>query len=201
LAEYEGVHLRFSGTVGGGTPILDFAKNCLIGDRIESIEGILNGTTNYILTRMFDAGTTMEEALREAQNAGYTERDPSYDINGLDTAGKLVILCNWILGRRVSIRDVDLEGISKVSVQDVERAKRSGKAVKLVGLAGESEISVHPRAIALEDPLCVKGILNAVTFKTEFAGDNTLIGRGAGGTQTATGVLRDLIDIKRMLLK
>lgn len=201
LAQYEGVHLKFSGTVGGGTPILDFAKNCLNGDKIESIEGILNGTTNYILTRMFDAGITMEEALDEAKKAGYAEADSSYDISGLDSASKLVIMCNWILGKRVSIRDVRLEGISKVNVQDVEKLKRSGKAIKLVGFADDSEISVHPRPIPLDSPLCVKGTFNAVAFKTEFAGNITLIGHGAGGKETASAVLRDLIDIKKMLLK
>jgi len=201
LARYQKVHLRFSGTVGGGTPILDFAKNCLTGDKIEAIEGILNGTTNYILTRMFDAGITMDAALREAQKAGYAEADPSYDIDGFDTAAKLVIMCNWIMGRRVSIRDVDLEGISKVSVKDVERAKRSGNTIKLLGIVNDSEISVHPRPIPIENPLFVRGTLNAVVFKTEHAGGITLIGRGAGGKETAIAVLRDLIDIKRMLLK
>jgi homoserine dehydrogenase len=201
LAQYERVHLRFSGTVGGGTPILNFAKSCLNGDKIESIQGILNGTTNYILTRMLDAEISMEKALDEAKKAGYAEADPSYDISGLDTASKLVIMCNWILRKKVSIKDVMLEGISKVSVQDIEKGKHSGKAVKLVGFADDSEISVKPRPIPLDSPLCVKGTLNAVEFKTEFAGDITLIGHGAGGKETASAVLRDIIDIKRMLLK
>jgi len=201
LARYQGVHLRFSGTVGGGTPILNFAKECLTGCRIESIEGILNSTTNHVLTRMADAGITLNEALKEAQDAGYTEADPSYDINGLDTASKLVIMSNWIMGRRVSIRDVDIEGISNVSVEDVENAKRSEKAIKLVGLINDSEISVHPRTVPFDNPLCVKGTLNAVAFKTDLAGTITVTGRGAGGTETASAVLRDLIDIKRTLLE
>lgn len=201
LAQYQGVHLRFSGTVGGGTPILDFAKNCLAGDRIQSIEGILNGTTNYILTQMFDQGITLNEALTEAQKAGYAEADPSYDVEGLDTASKLVIMCNWILGRRVSIRDVDIEGISDVTVHEVEKAKNAGKAIKLVGSANESHVSVSPRALAVENPLAVKGTLNGVTFTTELGGDITLIGHGAGGRETASAVMRDLIEIKKTLLK
>ena len=201
LARYQGVHLRFSGTVGGGTPILNFAKECLTGCRIESIEGILNSTTNHVLTRMADAGITLNEALKEAQDAGYTEADPSYDINGLDTASKLVIMSNWIMGRRVSIRDVDIEGISNVSVEDVENAKRSEKAIKLVGLISDSEISVHPRTVPFDSPLCVKGTLNAVVFMTDLVGAITVTGRGAGGTETASAVLRDLIDIKRTLLE
>lgn len=201
LAQYQRVLLRFSGTVGGGTPILDFAKNCLNGDRIQSIEGILNGTTNYILTRMFDSGIAMDEALSEAQKAGYAEADPTYDVGGLDTAGKLVIMSNWILGRRVSIRDVDIEGITNVTIQEVQKAKESGDAIKLVALADGSELSVRPRPVAISNPLVVKGSLNAVTFRTEVAGDITLVGRGAGGRETAGAVLRDLIEVRKTLLK
>ncbi len=201
LAQYQGVHIRFSGTVGGGTPILNFAKESLTGEKIESIEGILNGTTNYILTRMYDAGITAKAALSEAVEAGYAEADPSYDINGLDTASKLVIMCNWIMKRKVSIRDVEIEGISTVNVRDVEEAKRTGKAIKLLGLIDEREISVHPRPVLVKDPLCVNGTLNAVLFRTEHAGDIVLTGRGAGGMETGSAVLRDLIDIKKMLLK
>jgi homoserine dehydrogenase len=201
LARYQRVCLRFSGAVGGGTPFLNFAKECLPGCRIESIEGILNGTTNHILTRMLDVGMTLNEALREAQDAGYAEADPSYDINGLDTASKLVIMANWIMERRVSIRDVDVEGISNVSIEDVQNAKRSEKAIKLIGLINDSEISVHPRALSFENPLCVKGSLNAVVFNTDLAGPITVTGRGAGGTETAGAVLRDLINIKKALLR
>lgn len=201
LAQYQRVHLRFSGTVGGGTPILNFAKECLEGDHIESIHGILNGTTNYILTRIFDGGIPMVDAVKEAQQAGYAESDPTLDISGLDTACKLVILSNWIMGKRVTIRDVEVEGISKINHNEILEAKRSGKAVKLVGQADESNTSVHPRAVAINDPLCVNGTLNAVAFDTELAGTVTLIGAGAGGKETATAVLRDLIDIKKMLLK
>lgn len=201
LANYQKVSLKFSGTVGGGIPILNFAKQCLTGCKIESIEGILNGTTNHILTRMYDAGITLEEALGEAQTAGYAEADPSYDINGIDTACKLVITSNWILGKRVTIKDVEIEGISKVTVKDVENAKRSKKAIKLVGHISESEISVHPRPVPDDSPLCVKGTLNAVVFKTDLSGEVTIAGRGAGGTETASAVLRDIIDIKNALMQ
>jgi len=200
LADYQRVQFRFSGTVGGGTPYLDFAKKCLSGDKIRSIQGILNGTTNYILTRMFDAGITMKEALKEASRAGYAEADSSYDINGIDTASKLVIISNWIMGRRVSIRDVEIEGISNVTLDQVDQAKRSGNAVKLVGFVDDSQISVRPRLVPLDDPLCVKGTLNAVVFKTEQVGNLTVTGRGAGGSETASAALRDLIDIKTALI-
>jgi len=201
LAQYQRVQLRFSGTVGGGTPILSFAKECLEGDHIESVQGILNGTTNYILTRIFDDGVPMDDAIKEAQQAGYAEADPTIDISGLDTACKLVIISNWIMGKRVTIRDVEVEGVSKINPNEILEAKRAGKAIKLVGRADDSNTSVHPRAVAISNPLCVNGTLNAVAFDTELAGTVTLIGAGAGGKETATAVLRDLIDIKKMLLK
>lgn len=199
LARYQGIEFKFSGTVGGGTPILSFAKKCLTGCKIESVEGILNGTTNYILTRMLDSGITMNEALKEAQKAGLAEADPAYDITGLDTASKLVIISNSIMDRRVSITDVDYDGISKVTVDDMEKARRSGNAIKLVGRIDKFEISVHPRAIPLTSPLSVRGSLNTVLFNTDMAGTVVLTGRGAGGTETSVAVLRDLIDLKRTL--
>jgi homoserine dehydrogenase len=199
LARYQKVQFRFSGTVAAGTQLLNYAKECFFGNRIQSIRGILNGTTNYILTRMFELGATMDETLKDARRLGYAEADPSYDVNGIDTACKLVILCNWILGRRVSIRDVNIEGIARVDVKDVERAKQEGNAVKLVGFADESETSVRPRLVSMNDPLCVKGTLNAVVLKTELAGEITITGPGAGGMETASAVLSDVIDIKRTL--
>ncbi|MFQ5998907.1 MAG: homoserine dehydrogenase, partial [Candidatus Bathyarchaeia archaeon] len=106
LAKHNDVYLRFSGTVGGGTPVLDFAKKCLLGERIVSLRGILNGTTNYILTKMADEGISYEMALKEAQRAGYAEKDPSLDVDGLDTAAKLVIIANWVMNLRVTLSDV-----------------------------------------------------------------------------------------------
>jgi homoserine dehydrogenase len=201
LAQYQQVQIRFSGTVGGGTPILNFAKDCLDGDQIESAQGILNGTTNYILTRIFEAGIPIGDAVKEAQRAGYAEADPTLDVSGLDTACKLVIISNWIMGRRITIKDVEVEGISKISQRDILDAKRDGKAIKLIGLVNKSNASVHPRAVATNDPLCVNGTLNSIVFKTELAGKATLIGAGAGGRETATAILRDLIDIKKTLLR
>ena len=201
LAKYEGVQLRFSGTVGGGTPMLDFAKQCLKGDKLESLEGILNGTTNYVLTKMHDTGIPMEQALNEAKKAGFAEADPTYDMSGLDTATKLVIISNWVMGKRVSVRDVDIEGILKLSVSDIQDAKRHGKAIKLVAHSNEGEMWVRPKLVSQDSPLCVKGTLNAMVFTTETAGEITLVGPGAGGNETAAAVLRDLIEIKTALLK
>ena len=199
LADYKNVALRFSGTVGAGTAILDFGKKCLLGDRILSIRGILNGTTNYILTRMGEGGATMEEALKEAQLAGYAEADPTYDIEGIDTACKLVIMANWLMGRDVTINDVNIRGITEVTQSEVAEAKGKGCEVKLIG-AIEEKIWVRPTVIEGNHPLAVDGTLNAVSFKTEYAGEITMVGKGAGGTETAGAVLRDLIDIRRSAL-
>jgi len=200
LASYNKVKLRFSGTVGGGTPILNFAKKCLLGDKIISIKGILNGTTNYILTKMHKEELSMEEALKEAQKLGYAEADPSYDIEGIDSACKLVIIANWIMNKRISIKDVKIEGIKKVTLKDVNEAKKRGNAIKLIGELNE-EAFVKPMEIPTVNPLCVNGSLNAVSFNTENSGEITIVGKGAGGKETASAIIRDLIDIKFNLLK
>ncbi|MEM2897368.1 MAG: homoserine dehydrogenase [Candidatus Bathyarchaeia archaeon] len=200
LASYNRVKLRFSGTVGGGTPILDFAKKSLLGDRIISIKGILNGTTNYILTRMFEASISMDQALKEAQKAGYAEADPSYDIEGIDTACKLVIIANWIMNLRISLKDVNIKGINEVTLKDVEKAREEGRVIKLIGSI-EKKARVRPELIPQNHPLAVHGTLNAVTYKTETCGEITLVGRGAGGPETASAILRDIVDIKMALVK
>jgi homoserine dehydrogenase len=199
LASYNNVHLRFSGTVGGGTPILDVGKKCLLGDRVTSIQGILNGTTNYILTRMFDANAPMQAALTEAQAAGYAEADPTNDVDGLDSACKLVILANWVMNRPITLKDVEIDGIRKINVQDVARARKEGCVIKLIASINEEEASVKPQALPRTNPLNVDGVLNAVTYDTQYAGEITIVGHGAGGVETSSAVLRDLIDIRRNL--
>jgi len=199
LAEYNNVYFRFSGTVGGGTPILEFAKRCLAGDRILAIRGILNGTTNYILTEMSQNHVTFQEALTNAQKLGYAETEPSMDIDGFDAACKVVILANWIMNKRITLRDVDRTGIRDVSLQALEEAAKRGNTIKLIGSIDGDKATVKPMEIAKTNPLCVSGVLNAVTFSTEYAGEQTVIGKGAGGMETASAVLRDLLDIRRKL--
>ena len=199
LAEYNNVYLRFSGTVGGGTPMLEFAKRCLAGDRILAIRGILNGTTNYILTEMAQRHVTFQDALANAQKLGYAEREPSMDIEGFDTACKVVILANWILNKKVTLKDVDRKGIRDVTLQMLDEASKKGNTLKLIGTIEDDIVSVKPAEIPKTNPLCVSGVLNAITFSTEFAGEQTLVGRGAGGIETASAVLRDLLDIRRKL--
>ena len=199
LAEYNNVYFRFSGTVGGGTPMLEFAKRCLQGDKILGIRGILNGTTNYILTEMSQNRVSFQEALTNAQKLGYAEREPSMDIDGFDTACKVVILSNWIMNRKVTLRDVDRTGIRDVSLEALDEASKKGNTIKLIGSIDSGKPTVKPTEIPKTNPLCVSGVLNAITFQTEYAADQTLIGRGAGGIETASAVLRDLLDIRHKL--
>jgi homoserine dehydrogenase len=196
LADHNNVYLRFSGTVGAGTPVLEFAKKCLMGDRIVSIRGILNGTTNYILSEMDEKHITFQEALKNAQKLGYAEADPTMDVDGIDAAAKLVIMANWIMNKKVTLKDVKIRGIRDISPQDLENASKKGSTLKLVGSIEES-LKVEPTQISRHDALAVGGALNAVTFVSEFAGEQTIIGRGAGGLETASAILRDLIDIKQ----
>jgi homoserine dehydrogenase len=195
LATYNQVLLKFSGTVGGGTPILDYAKNSLRGERIVSFQGILNGTTNYILTNMAN-GMTFKTALADAKKRGYVEADESLDIDGFDAAAKLVILANWIMDMKVTIKDIKRIGIRGVTTSDIKKAATNNSAVKLIASCNK-ELLVAPQQISLDDPLCVNGTLNAITFNSEHSGQQTIIGRGAGGMETASSILRDLLDIRQ----
>ncbi|MGD0072095.1 MAG: homoserine dehydrogenase [Candidatus Bathyarchaeia archaeon] len=199
LADYNHVYLRFSGTVGGGTPMLEFAKKCLAGDKILAIRGILNGTTNYILTEMAEKHVTFQQALASAQKLGYAETDPSMDVDGIDSACKVVIMANWIMNKKLTLKNVDIKGIRDVSLQALDEAAKRGNTIKLIGSIDGDKPTVKPTEIAKNNPLCVSGVLNAVTFVSEFAGEETIVGRGAGGMETASAVLRDLLDIRHKL--
>ena len=198
LADHNNVYLRFSGTVGAGTPVLEFAKNCLQGDKIVSVSGILNGTTNYILSEMDEKQITFDEALAAAQKLGFAEADPTMDVDGYDAAAKLVIMANWIMDKKVTIKDIQIKGIRDVSAQTIEDANKKGCTIKLIGSITET-IKVEPTQISKHHPLAVDGALNAVTFVSESAGEQTITGLGAGGVETASAVLRDLLDIKQTI--
>ena len=199
LATYNQVLLKFSGTVGGGTPILDYAKNSLRGERISSFAGILNGTTNYILTNMAN-GMTFESALQDAKKKGYVEEDESLDLDGLDAAAKLVILANWIMDFKVTLPDIKRIGIRKVTTSDIQKASKNNCALKLIASCNK-DLIVSPKEISLNDPLCVNGTLNAISFTSVHSGTQTIIGRGAGGIETASSILRDLLDIRQEISK
>lgn len=198
LADHNNVYLRFSGTVGGGTPVLELAKKCLAGDKIVAIRGILNGTTNYIITEMAEKSISFQEALARAQKLGYAETDPSMDIDGTDSACKIVIMANWIMNKKLTLADVKVKGIRDVKLEALEEASKKGNTIKLIGSINTSA-QVTPTEISRHNPLCVSGVLNAVTYVSEFAGEETIIGRGAGGMETASAVLRDLLDIRHNL--
>jgi len=199
LAIYNQVIFKFSGTVGGGTPILDYAKNSLRGERITSFSGILNGTTNYILTNMA-RGLSFENALKDAKEKGYVEADESLDLDGLDAAAKLVILANWVMGMKVTMPDIDCKGIRNVTTEDIKKASKNNCAIKLIASCNK-ELTVKPKEVHLDDPLCVNGTLNAIAFTSEHSGTQTIIGKGAGGIETASSILRDLLDIRKEIVK
>lgn len=199
LADYNGIMFRFSGTVGGGTPILEYAKHCLKGDRIISFRGILNGTTNYILSKM-ENGLNFKEALSDAQKNGYAEAKPSLDVDGYDAAAKLVIMANWIMGMKVTMKNVNMYGISKITKDDMNKARDKRCALKLIASCENKVLDVKPTEIDVNDPICVDGTLNAIKFTLEYAGEQTIIGKGAGGIETASAVLRDMIEIRDKII-
>lgn len=199
LAKYNQVLLRFSGTVGGGTPILDYAKNSLKGERIISFDGILNGTTNYILTNMTN-GMSFKDALNDAKKRGYVEADESLDLDGLDAAAKLVILANWIMGMKVTMPEIKRIGIRKIDSDDIRKAAANNSAIKLIASC-DNGLIVKPKELPFDNPLCVSGTLNAISFTSEHSGTQTIIGKGAGGIETASSILRDLIDIRNEIVK
>jgi len=148
---------------------------------------------------MLEENIPFEKALENAQKLGYAEADPSMDIDGIDTACKLVIIANYILNKKVTLRDVNIKGISGISLKELLEAKNEGCKIKLVGKI-DKNLEVSPIKVSMKDPICVDGTLNAVTFTTEYSGDKTIIGHGAGGIETASSIIRDLIDIKETLL-
>jgi len=148
---------------------------------------------------MADKHITFHEALESAKKLGYAETDPSMDVDGIDPACKVVIVSNWIMNKRLTLKDVKVTGIRSITPEALEEASKKGNTIKLLGSIDEKKLSVAPCEISRHDPICVSGVLNAVTFVSEFAGEVTIIGRGAGGPETASAVLRDLLDIRHNL--
>jgi homoserine dehydrogenase len=198
LAEYNRIAFKFSGTVGGGTPILEFAKRCLKGDRIVSFEGILNGTTNYILSKMYE-GLNFSEALQDASEKGYAEKDPTLDIDGYDAVAKLVIASNFVMNMKSTMKDVTRIGIRDVKPSQVISERKKGNAIKLIASCDGKNLVVKPKPVSMKNPICVDGILNAITFTCQHSGQQTITGKGAGGMETASAILRDLIDIRSII--
>ena len=207
LAREKGVCYLFEASVGGGIPIIRPLSQCLAANEILEIYGILNGTTNYILTRMIRAGLTFDAALKEAQDNGYAERDPSADVEGHDACRKICILASLAFGRHIYPDQVPTQGITGVSLADVAYADSCGKKIKLLGRAmrrpdGAVSAFVAPHLVALEDPLSgVEDVFNAITVKGNAIGDVMFYGRGAGKLPTASAVVADVIDAAKHLGK
>jgi len=196
LAAEREKELRFEATVGGAMPIFSLVKEDLAGNEILSIKGILNGTCNYILTRMAEEGLPYEHVLKEAQEIGIAETDPSQDVEGIDTAVKLVILANSIFERQVTCKDVEVTGITEITPDALTLADEAGYVIKLIGeVDREGSLKVAPRLVPKDDPLNVGGTLNVATIKTDLAGDITVIGKGAGPIEAASAMLADIMGI------
>lgn len=203
-ARKNNVYYGFEGTVLAGTPALNLATYTLSGIHITGFKGILNGTTNYILTRM-EEGMPYEKALNKAQELGYAEADPTGDVEGLDALGKVVILTNVVLKKKISWPDVKRKGITDISIDDVKHAREQGQRWKLIGRAeiqkdGSVLASVSPEKLPLSDPLAgVNEAVNALTFVTDELGPVTVIGPGAGKRETGFALLIDMINMKYQL--
>ncbi len=200
-----GVDLAFEASVGGCMPIIKSLRESLVGNHIQSMAGILNGTCNYILSRSAEDGSSFEDVLAEAQKNGFAEADPTLDIEGIDTAHKLAILTSLAYGMEINFQDIYIEGISKITPMDIEFAREFGYRIKLLAITknrGDAiEARVHPTMIPFTNPLSgVNGVLNAITITGDAVGDMMLYGYGAGMMPTASAVVGDIVDIARNLL-
>lgn len=204
-AQQSGAEIYFGASVGGGIPIVRVLREGLAGNQIESIYGILNGTCNYILTRMEREGLPFEEVLEEAQRAGYAEADPALDVDGFDTAHKAIILASLAHGFHVQPQEVQVEGIRNLSGMDVKFAMEFGYSIKLLAVikrfGAEIEVGVRPTLVPLDNMLsAVHDVFNAALVRGDLSGDTLYYGRGAGRAPTASTVIGDIVDIARNLL-
>jgi len=194
LAESRGAKLMYEATVGGAMPVIKLARRYLAFCEIQRVMGIFNGTCNYILSRMEDERLPYDQILKEAQELGIAESDPSYDVEGIDAAIKLVIVANTI-GVRAKFEDVERTGITQITPEAFEVAAEKGYTIRLIAEVSRKELKVSPRLVPLHHPLAIKGTMNAAMFKTDTAGNIFVAGRGAGKEETASAMLSDLYEI------
>jgi homoserine dehydrogenase len=202
IAEEKSVLLNFEAAVAGGIPIIKALRESLTGNRVTRLFGIMNGTCNYILTKMEKEGLSFEACLKEAQRLGYAEADPSFDIEGNDTAHKLAILTTLAFGTKIAADDISLEGISNISIEDIQAAADLGYRIKLLGVAlntGNGIVQrVHPTMVPVNSAVAqVDGVTNAVAIEADILGELLMVGPGAGGNATASAVLGDIADIAK----
>ncbi len=202
LAERNGVTIGFEAAVAGGLPVVKTLREAVTGNRVSRVYGILNGTCNYILTRMEEEEHSFEACLKEAQDLGYAEADPTFDIEGHDSAHKLALIASLAFGTEADLDSIHLEGISSITLEDLHAAAELGYRIKLLGVARRTESGIEqrvtptmmPRHCALAN---VDGVLNAVAIDGDEVGEITMVGPGAGGSATASAVASDIVDIAR----
>ena len=204
-AEANGVDFMFEASVGGGIPIIRPLKQCLAANRITEVMGIVNGTTNYMLTKMTNDHMDFAAVLAEAQAKGYAEADPTADVGGLDAARKIAILASIAFNSRVTLDDVNVEGITGISIEDIDYARELGYTVKLLAIARDNEqgidVRVHPAFIPNKHPLAaVSDVFNAIFVKGNAVGETMFYGRGAGAEPTASAIIGDVINVSRNIL-
>ena len=197
-AEEKGVEFRYEASVGGAMPIINFTRETLSSCGIESITGILNGTTNYILSRMTSEGSPYDITLKESQELGIAETDPTQDVEGIDAACKTVILANALLGVDATYDDVTVEGISNITSEAIELARKDGYLIKLIAEVSKNTLKVSPRLVRKGSAYDLGGTLNMANIKTDLAGDVTVMGLGAGSLETASAMLTDVISILKI---
>ena len=202
IAEASGLLLNYEAAVAGGIPIIKVMRESLTANSVTRVSGILNGTCNFILTRMEDDGLSFADCLKDAQELGFAEADPAFDIEGNDTAHKLSILTSLAFGTRIAPDTIYLEGITKVTVEDIEAAKDLGYRIKLLGIATKTpdgvESRVHPAMVPHGSPLAeIGGVTNAVSIQADSVGSLIMSGPGAGGDATASAVAGDICDIAK----
>ncbi len=202
IAREHGVNFEFEASVGGGIPIIRPLLQCLTGDVIEEIKGIVNGTTNYMMTRMMDEGMEFDDVLREAQDKGYAEKDPTADIEGYDACRKIAILTSLVAEQQVNYEEIPTEGITKISATDMKYAKEMDRAIKLLATSekiGDTySLRVAPYLVAKDHPLySVNDVFNAVFVRGNMLGDGMFYGSGAGKLPTASAVVGDVVEMAR----
>lgn len=202
LARQNNVELAFEGSVGGGIPIINPLKHSLISNEISSVMGIVNGTTNYMLTRMVEGDLSYEDALAEAQEKGFAEADPTADVDGFDAAAKIAILASIAFNSRVTLDDVHTEGIRNITTMDLDAARDMGYCVKLLALAHRTDegidVRVHPTMLPLNHQLAtVNGVFNAIYVTGDAVGETMFFGEGAGAGPAASAVMGDVLEVAR----
>ncbi|MBQ1681942.1 MAG: homoserine dehydrogenase [Agathobacter sp.] len=200
IAREHGVNFQFEASVGGGIPIIRPLNKCLTADEIEEITGILNGTTNYMLTKMTDEGADFDAVLKDAQNKGYAEKDPTADIEGHDPCRKIAILTSMVCGKQVDFEEIHCEGITKITPEDIAYAKAMNRTIKLIAsskkVGNSYSCMVAPYLLPAEHPLCgVNGVFNGIFVHGNVLGDAMFYGSGAGKLPTASAVVADVVDM------